>query len=153
MPPDVPSCAALWTKVDMFLWAGHVPRSEAHQRGIKIVSTRWIDINKGDQTNPNYRSRFVAREYTNGKCGDGNWFAATPPLEALKLLISDAATRRPGHKKKAIMINDVARAFLEAPAQREVCIDLPAEDWEEADAGKDLVGILDMSLYGTRCGS
>ena len=26
------------------------------------ITVRWIDINKGDQTNANYRSRFVARE-------------------------------------------------------------------------------------------
>ena len=127
-----------------------IPRSEARKRGIKIVSTRWIDINKGDKWNPNYRSRFVAKEYNNGRDGEGNWFAATPPLEALKLLISDAATRRPGHTKRAVMINDVARAFFEAPATREICIELPEEDWEEADAGKDLVDILDMGLYGTR---
>ena len=38
-----------------------IPRKKAHQNGWKIIPTRWIDINKGDQQNPNYRSRLVAK--------------------------------------------------------------------------------------------
>ena len=48
------------------------------------------------------------------------------------------------------MVNDVARAFFEAKAVRQVCIELPDEDLEPEDQGKDLVGKLKMSLYGTR---
>ena len=48
------------------------------------------------------------------------------------------------------MINDIARAFFEAKTQRKVCVELPAEDLDANDAGKDLVGLLNMSLYGTR---
>ena len=39
----------------------------------------------------NYRSRFVAMEFNTHKVN--GLYASTPPLEALKLLISDAATR------------------------------------------------------------
>ena len=31
----------------------------------KIIRTRWIDINKGDDENPNYRSRLVGKEFNN----------------------------------------------------------------------------------------
>ena len=48
------------------------------------------------------------------------------------------------------MINDVARAFFEARVKRKVCIEIPAEDLNDGDVGKDLVGLLNMSLYGTR---
>ena len=65
-----------------------IRRSEARKMGIKVVKTRWIDINKGDRFNPNYRSRFVAKEFNDGKGGEPGWFAATPPLEALKLILS-----------------------------------------------------------------
>ena len=51
---------------------------------------------------------------------------------------------------KVIMINDVARAFFEAPAVRNVCVELPKEDKSEADVRHDKVGHLRMSLYGTR---
>ena len=44
------------------------------------------------------------------------------------------------------MINDVARAYFEAPVRRKVCIELPEEEGAESDE----VGLLQMSLYGTR---
>ena len=58
--------------------------------GIPILRSRWVDIDKGDAATPNYRSRFVAVEFDN-QAMDG-LFASTPPLEALKLLVSCAAT-------------------------------------------------------------
>ena len=51
---------------------------------------------------------------------------------------------------KVIMVNDVTRAFFEAPAIRNVCIEIPKEDLTEADVRHDKVGHLRMSLYGTR---
>ena len=68
-----------------------IKRSLAKERGWKIVKSRWIDINKGDDANPNYRSRMVGKEFNNGELE--GLFAATPPLEALRLILSWAATR------------------------------------------------------------
>ena len=45
------------------------------------IKARWLDINKGDKVHPNYRSRYVAKDFNNEKRFD--LFAATPPLEAL----------------------------------------------------------------------
>jgi len=75
-------------------------------------------------------------------------FASTPPLEAMRMLISEAATIRKneGCNTKVIMANDVARAFFEAPANGKICIELLAE----AGEGEGRVGLLEMSLYGTR---
>ena len=36
--------------------------------GAPPISTRWVDINKGDEANPEYRSRWVARDF--GKIKD-----------------------------------------------------------------------------------
>ena len=36
-----------------------VPRAEAIAIGCKVTSTRWLDVNKGDDEAPNCRSRFV----------------------------------------------------------------------------------------------
>ena len=79
-------------------------------------------------------------------------FAGTPPLEALRCLIHEAATIRSGDNQhsKVIMINDVDRAFFEAPAVRQVCVELPDEDLTSSDRSLDRVGHLQMSLYGTR---
>ena len=46
--------------------------------GKKPIGTRWIDINKGDEVNPEYRSRLVAQEIKMDKRED--LFAATPPI-------------------------------------------------------------------------
>ena len=125
-------------------------RSEAEKRGIRIVGTRWLDINKGDSEEENYRSRLVAKDFNSGWKEEGEeYFAATPPLEALKLLISDAATvEGNGQEEKIIMINDVARAFFEADMRKELCVELPEEC--KVDGEGDMVGYLVKSLYGTR---
>ena len=67
-----------------------IPRWRATQAGWKVIGTRWIDINKGDSAKPDLSSRLVAKEFNTGDM-DGV-FAATPPLEALRFLISEAAT-------------------------------------------------------------
>ena len=50
----------------------------------KPIGTRWVDVNKGDKVNPEYRSRLVAKEIKRDVRSD--LFAATPPLEAKKTL-------------------------------------------------------------------
>ena len=44
------------------------------------------------------------------------------------------------------MVNDVARAFFEAPARTTICVELPEEETHEGDD----VGLLLQSLHGTR---
>ena len=60
----------------------NIPRHEAKPKVWKISKSRWIDVNKGDDTNTVYRSRMVGKEF-NDKVIEG-LFAATPPLEALR---------------------------------------------------------------------
>ena len=115
-----------------------------------MIKTQWIDINTGDDKNPVYRSRLVGKKFNN-EAMDGI-FAGTPPLEALRCLIHEAATVRNKDDpySKVVMINDGARALFEAPAVRQVCVELPDEDITSADRIADRVGHLQMSLYGTR---
>ena len=47
-------------------------------------------MNKGDRVNPEVRARLVAKEIKTSKRED--LFAATPPLEAKKMLFSMAVT-------------------------------------------------------------
>ena len=49
-----------------------------------------------------------------------------------------------------ILISDVSRAFFEAPATRKIAVTLPEEALEPGEHGSGMVGILKMSLYGTR---
>ena len=74
------------------------PRSAVEEEGGKIIDVRWIDVNKADLDDPNYRSRLVGREFNTSK--DDSLYAATPPLEALRLIVSYAATIQWGRKVK-----------------------------------------------------
>ena len=120
-----------------------VPLSEClAATGKQPIGVRWVDINKGDVSNPNYRSRLVAREF---KVDDKpEWYAATPPSECLKLLISKLASDR----QFKMMYADVSRAYFYARAARAVYVKLPDEDLEEGDEG--MCGMLNVSMYGTR---
>ena len=53
-----------------------IHRSQAVRNGWKIIKTRWIDINKGDDVNPKYRSRLVRKEFNTGEME--GLFAGTP---------------------------------------------------------------------------
>ena len=77
-------------------------------------------------------------------------FAATPPLEALRLLVSEVATVDEETGETVMMINDVARAFFEAPATRELCLEIPDESKDDNARKEDSVALLQKSVYGTR---
>ena len=111
--------------------------------GKKPIQVRWIDINKGDVKHPNYRSRLAAKEINTYKRQD--LFAATPPLEAVKMILSMTATQNTG---EILMANDVSSAFFHAKANREVYVDPPAEDKEPGDEYRSAQ--LECSRYGTR---
>ena len=98
----------------MGVWAERLPKATVLARGGKIIKGRWVDVNKGDTARPDYRSRFVGKEYNTGV--DPTLYAATPPLEALKLLLGYAASDTT--KKIHIMLSDVKRAYFHALAKR-----------------------------------
>ena len=89
------------------------------------------------------RSRIVAREFKSGDRPD--LYAGTPPLEALKAIISIAASHTP---EFSLMHVDVSCAYFHAKAQRPVLGKLPAEDCSGKDQGK--IGLLTKRMYGTR---
>ena len=64
-----------------------------------IVRVRWVDVNKGDHANPDFRSRLLAMEFKSGN-GVVEWFAGTPPVEAVRLVLSVAASTRDPQGKR-----------------------------------------------------
>ena len=120
-----------------------VPKQECWlQTGKEPIAVRWIDINKGDVENPNYRSRLVAKEFRTEV--NPELYAATPPSECLRMLISRMASREGAE----MMYADVSRAYFYAKAVRPVYVKLPDEDKGEGD--DEMCGRLMMSMYGTR---
>jgi len=109
----------------------------------KIVGVRWLDTWK----NGKVKSRLVAQEYAS-KDEREDLFAATPPLAATKMLLSDIASKShngPGDCR--VMVLDIKRAFLYGEIQEEIYIELPQEDEHKAEG---YVGVLKKAMYGTR---
>ena len=127
-----------------------VPISECvASTGKQPIGSKWIDINKGDEKEPNYRSRLVAKEIRRGPNED--MFAATPPLEAKKCLFSLVMStfargrcRKEARQSKLLFV-DVSRAYFYAPSRRPVFVKLPEEDDEPGMCGR-----LNVSMYGTQ---
>ena len=80
---------------------------------------------------------------------DDTLYAALSTLEALRCVLSFAATRvaEEPDQRRCVMINGVRRAYLYARARRDIYIEIPAED---PDGGPDVLGKLELCLYGTR---
>ena len=104
-----------------------VPIEEAWRiSGKGPIGSRWIDINKGDDEHPEYRSRLVAKEINRSPSDD--MFAATPPLEAKKMLFSMAVTEFANNRAskfkgvQKLLFIDVRRAYFYAPARKPVFV-------------------------------
>ena len=122
-----------------------VPLSVCYaETGKAPLRTGWVDTNKGTADCPNVRCRWVAKEFNKGPAP--GLFAPTPPLEGIKLVLSQAAST--GRSDTVVLIVDVRRAYFYAPAERRVFVQLPVEDWVEGD--EHMCGLLLQSLYGTR---
>ena len=142
---------------------------EAHREECQVIDAMdvWevIDrptnervINKGDETHPKYRSRFVARELKQKGDTPSHWsefFASMPPITALRALFTLAVTMRvPNLEGKLTQMDrttclifiDVKKAHFWSPARRRLLVELPSG--MGYPPGK--VGLLRKSLYGTR---
>ena len=73
------------------------------------------------------RSGLVAKQINTGK--EDVFFAATPPLEALRMLLSATVT---GNKPKTLMFNDTIRAYTHARTASDICVELCEEDKTES---------------------
>ena len=113
---------------------------------MNVISTKWLDVNKGDAKNPSVRCRLVGREVAKEKRDD--LFAAIPPLESFKAVLSLFANHQGHEDPWRVMAVDVKRAYFYAQATRPVFIHIPAEDRNPEDAG--YVARLNFSLYGIR---
>ena len=119
-PPLDKALAVKARKIEMdYFKAMKVYTKTKRLPGMKVISVKWIDTNKGDSVNPDYRARLVGREIKKDKRTD--LFAATPPLESLRFIVSVCASNQGNRRSEdnyIIMSNDVKRAYFYAKAQR-----------------------------------
>ena len=91
-----------------------VPKQECWEQTDKDpIAVRWIDINKGDAENPNYRSRLVAKEFKTDV--NTELYAATPPSECFRMLIGRMASQ----EGSEMMYADVSWAYFYVQAVRQ----------------------------------
>ena len=125
----------------------------------KVIGTRWIDVNKGDEQRPKYRSRLVARELkVKSGQSETHWsdfFASMPPITALRILFTIAVTKKiPNKDGKLIHLDpttclifiDIKKAHFWSPARRRLLVEIPPE----MGCPPGMVGLLKKSLSGTR---
>ena len=104
---------------------------------------RWVDTNKGDRTTPDIRCRWVAKDIAFRKSDE--FFAATPPLEAMRLLVSEAASQGATVGREQVALLDAKKAHLHAKADRPIFVELPRQRARPGYCCRLL-----RSLYGTR---
>ena len=135
-----------------------VPRQQAFARtGRPPITVRWVDVNKGDDINPRYRSRLVARQMKATDTSGESFFAPTPPLESLRMVLSMATSsigpwkvdKDPASEHRTqIALIDISRAYFDAKLDEDTptFVQLPPED---ADHGVLCAKLL-RHMYGTR---
>ena len=112
-----------------------------------FVGGRWVTHNKGDADQPKCRGRYVAQEVNKGGEADAAFYAATPPLEAKRVLFSRFASER-HHNKKPLKLHflDVRKAYFNGIPRRSMYLRLPSE----LGLHKNTLGELRRCIYGTR---
>ena len=142
----------------MGVWQ-HVPRQVMIDEGLRPISLRWVDTNKGDESRPNIRSRICAREIKRAMPATerpeaAELFSGMPPLECLKALLSIFVghVHEGNRGKRSLLMCDVSRAHFHGVPLRRLFIELPDEEKERirrsGDEG-DYVGLLLKTMYGT----
>ena len=154
--------AARQKELDFFeakqVWTKRSVDEARRKTGKPPITVRWVDVNKGDDTNPNIRSRLVARQIR--QPGEEAIFAPTPPLESLRTIISLAATNVEGRaphvrdpkseRRTQISAIDISRAYFNASMEdgaEPTYVMLPPE---HPDHALGRCGLLLKHMYGTR---
>ena len=111
----------------------------------KVIGSRWVNCNKNDIADPDVRCRLVGQEVN--LHADESFYAATPPLEAKRLLFSEFASSH-GKKGSSMQLSfvDVKKAYFYGIPERELYVRLPSE----LGISKKYVGKLVRCMYGTR---
>ena len=110
-----------------------------------------IGRHKQRERSPEIRCWLVAKEEkkrNNTEEESANFFASTPSLEAVKLLISEAMTKRVPRNNRQLKMSfiDVKKAHLCSEVLRELYVEPPPE----ADEPPGIVWRLQRAMYGTR---
>ena len=121
------------------------------------ILTGWAETDKEEPAKPNVRARWVAKEYKTHAHARPELYASTPPLKALKVVLSVATGER---GSKVVALVDVRRAYFCAPARRRALSDLKLTNgiacpcvWQGCIKVEDIVASVhgdDITIGGER---
>ena len=124
------------------VWVG-VPLAEAlEDPDGKVIGSRWVNCNKNDVNDPDVRCRLVAQEINLHH--DDSFYAATPPLEAKRMIFSEWASTQDVYRQLSFIY--VKKAYFYGVPDRNLYIRFPPE----LGMPKNMVGKLVRCMYGTR---
>ena len=137
------------------VWTKKLKNEARAKTGKNAISVRWVD--KGDDMNPRYRLRLVARQLKAHNKSRESFFAPTPPLEALRTVLSFAASSigawRPcydpsSNRRMQVRFVDISRAYFNAEIDKDsnTYVQLPEEDEDHDEYCAKLL----RHMYGTR---
>ena len=111
------------------------------------VTVKWVDTSKGSDSEPFERCRIAARDFKERGDNDRqDLFAATPPLEMKRMLMSKAATIPKNGKARKLLFIGAKKAHVNTLSGQDVLFALP----REAEAKPGRCGKLVHWLYGFR---
>lgn len=85
-------------------------------------------------TSKTHWSRLVAKD--SKRCADLHFYAATPPIDKLRFIVSLADTGTPRFgRRRSIMVNEIASARFNAPALTPTFVEICDEDHGAEDQG------------------
>lgn len=129
---------ALMDQYEVYTWV-RVEESEGHE----VIDSRFNDTRKASGV---VRSRCVGRQYNVEVSSE--YFAGTPPLPMVKLVLSRAASRGRNGTTRAISIHDIEVAFFHAT------LPILLYCWPPREIKRDgWMWRLNKALYGTRIAS
>lgn len=117
-------------------------------KGQRAIPTRWVFKRKYDETGAvvRYKGRVVVQD-----CGyniyywEGNTFSPVAKISSIRVLLALVAIM-----DWELYSMDVVNAYLQSPVDGEIYVKLPPGYEKKNEAGEDLVGRLEKSLYGLR---
>ena len=121
--------------------------------GKRTILVKWVDVNKGDRQRLEVRSRLTVAETkhrtTLTEADNAQTFSATPPYEALRLLVPFVMSPR-NHEvmSHVLMLIDITRAHPHCSMRRQVWAQLPREYPRSTEEG--VCGPLLRSICGLR---
>ena len=108
------------------------------------IDTKSVDIDKGGPGNHKYSSRWIAKDFNNYQSDD--FYAATPPYEAIKLLISLAASQKP-RRGKAHVSGAYERRRKQDLAEMRKALNMAMRTAPEGARWIEVAGILKLALF------